>query len=91
MGDLLAAGATAHHHGSGVLVGLAAAAAIAYAASCAWWPFGKCHKCHGTGRIARSDGRVFRLCPRCKSTGRRLRIGRRVWNLIHPPRRERTK
>lgn len=91
MTALLAAGATQHGAGSTVLVGLAIAATIAYTASCTWWPFGRCRKCRGSGRLARSDGRVFRLCPRCKSTGRRLRLGRRAWNLVNRRRQERTR
>lgn len=91
MTHLIAASASTARPGWTVLVGLLAAALLAYAASCAWWPFGKCGKCKGNGRLARSDGKVFRLCPRCGATGRRLRIGRRLWNAINHRRQEGTR
>lgn len=54
--------------------------AVAYAVSCAWWPFAKCRKCEGRGQFARKDRKVWRLCRRCKGSGSRLRFGRKVWN-----------
>jgi hypothetical protein len=91
MTALLAGSATPHGAGTTVLVGLAVTAVVVYIASCAWWPFGRCRKCRGSGRLARSDGKVFRLCPRCTATGRRLRIGRRLWNAINNRRKEGTR
>jgi hypothetical protein len=61
-----------------VVIGLLAAAV--YAASCWWFPFAACPRCHGTGKRTRGDGKVHRLCKRCDGTGRRLRVGRRVYN-----------
>lgn len=74
--------------GWGTLAGVLAVAAVVYAASCWWWPFAKCPKCKGLGRVFRKDGKVFRFCPRCAGTGRRLRIGRRLYNIVHRRRRE---
>lgn len=51
-----------------------------YAVSCWWFPFARCWRCGGRGRIERKGGRVFRNCRWCKATGRRLRIGRRIYN-----------
>lgn len=62
------------------LVGVFVVAPACYAASCAWWPHGKCWCCGGAGRHFRGDGRVFRDCRVCRGSGRRLRMGRRVWN-----------
>ena len=68
--------------------GVGLAAAVAYAVSCVVWPFAHCLVCDGTGRRARSDGKVWRTCKRCRGTGRRLRIGRRVWNYARRLHRE---
>jgi len=51
-----------------------------YALSCWWWPWAACRRCEGAGKLARTDGRVFRSCPRCKATGRRLRAGRWIYH-----------
>ncbi|MEV4521506.1 hypothetical protein AB0J77_14855 [Micromonospora tulbaghiae] len=64
----------------GWLLGALLVAALAYAASCAWWPFAHCRKCEGRGKFARKDSKVWRRCRRCKGSGTRLRFGRRVWN-----------
>jgi hypothetical protein len=53
-----------------------------YAGSCWIFPFARCPRCSGTGKCARSDGKVWRACRRCKGTGRRLRIGRRIYNAV---------
>lgn len=70
-----------------VLAGLAALAALAYAASCAWWPFAACGKCEGAGKFRRSDSKVWRKCRRCKGTGERLRWGRKLYNRTRAGRR----
>lgn len=63
-----------------VWIVLGLAAAVTYALSCWWFPYGKCQKCSGTGKKYASDGKHFRDCRRCKGAARRLRVGRRVWN-----------
>lgn len=68
-----------------------ALALLAYAASCAWWPFAACWRCDGAGKFARRDGKVWRTCRRCKGSGRRLRLGRRVWNYARRQHREGTR
>lgn len=73
--------------GWAALVGLVAVALVIYAGSCWWFPYGHCLKCKGAGRLARKDGKVFRMCPRCKATGRRLRVGRKLWNWAHARKR----
>jgi hypothetical protein len=57
-----------------------AAWALVYAASCRWWPWARCLRCHGEGKRRRGDRKVWRTCPRCHGTGRRLRIGRLILN-----------
>jgi hypothetical protein len=64
------------------LTGVCLAVTCYYALSCRWWPWKPCSRCHGEGRLSRSDGRVFRPCPRCKGTGRRLRAGRWIYHRI---------
>lgn len=64
----------------GWLVVFLAVAGLLYLAACRWRPFARCWCCKGTGRHARSDGKVWRTCRLCKATGTRLRVGRRVWN-----------
>jgi hypothetical protein len=64
----------------GWLLAALAVAAVAYAVSCAWWPFAACGRCKGRGRHQRDDGKVWRPCRRCKGSGARLRVGRKVWN-----------
>lgn len=51
-----------------------------YLLTCRIWPFTKCGRCTGLGRLHSPGGKAWRDCPRCKGTGRRLRIGRRLWN-----------
>lgn len=70
---------------------LTAAWAIYYAISCWWFPYGKCRKCKGGGRVHRGDGKVFRVCPRCKGNGRRLRVGRAIYNAIDSRRKKATR
>jgi len=78
---LLAATATPEHPMPwGWLLGALTLAAVGYAVSCWWWPFAPCRRCHGHGRFARADSKVWRVCRRCKGSGSRLRTGRRVWN-----------
>ncbi len=68
-----------------------AAAGLAYAGSCWWWPFGYCWRCDGAGKLARRDGRVYRRCRWCKGTGRRLRVGRWAFNWVRGRRRDGTR
>lgn len=57
------------------------AVTLGYLAVCAAWPFKRCWRCRGLGRIYSPLGRrIFRLCPRCQATGRRIRLGRHLWN-----------
>jgi hypothetical protein len=53
-----------------------------YAVACAVWPYTRCRRCHGTGRIPSPSGRAHRLCRKCKSSGRRLRFGRWIHNYV---------
>lgn len=64
-------------------VGLGAVVAVGYAVSCWLWPFARCLKCEGDGKLRRGDGKVWRTCKRCKGGGARLRVGRKVWNYLH--------
>jgi len=60
-----------------------------YAVACAVAPWGRCRKCHGTGRKTAGRGRVTRAwCRRCDGVGRRVRAGRRVWTWINREYRE---
>jgi DnaJ-class molecular chaperone len=49
-------------------------AAAVWAGSRYLQPFGRCHKCKGTGRIRRGKRRV-KVCPRCKGHRRVQRRG----------------
>ncbi|XTZ17023.1 hypothetical protein ACQSSU_06500 [Micromonospora echinospora] len=61
--------------------GILLAAALAYAVSCAVWPFARCWVCDGKAHhTPKGNTRISRPCRWCKATGKRLRIGRRVWN-----------
>jgi hypothetical protein len=57
-----------------------------YAALCAAFPLGRCHRCRGFGFKVRTNrrGRVRRgrRCRRCKGAGRRIRAGRRLFDLV---------
>lgn len=52
---------------------------LCYTLACLAAPFGRCHRCHGTGHL-RSLARGGRRCTRCDGTGRRLRLGRHLYN-----------
>lgn len=80
--------AAAHHGGTPwpLIAAVIAAAALIYALACLITPFGRCRRCHGTGRYRRPAGRVSRPCSRCKGTGKRLRWGRHVSNYLHTTR-----
>jgi DnaJ-class molecular chaperone len=51
-----------------------------YVIVCGVSPFGRCRRCHGTGRYKRPHGRQSHPCRRCHTSGRRLRWGRHVSN-----------
>lgn len=69
-------------------IGLALAAALAYAVSCYVWPFTDCWLCKGNGHHRPDSNRkLSRPCRWCKATGKRLRIGRRVANAVRDRRR----
>ena len=52
-----------------------------YALKCAVAPWGRCRRCHGTGRAG--TGRVLRRpCRRCHGSGIRVRVGRRIYRYI---------
>ena len=72
-----------------ILAGLVAA--LWYGGSCWWWPFAACWRCDGAGKLARSDGKVYRRCRWCKGTGRRLRVGRWAFNYVRGRRRDGTR
>ena len=61
---------------------LLALVTLGYFAACAFWPFGRCRRCEGTGRLNSPSRRFHRLCPRCDGTGRRVRGGRRLWTYL---------
>jgi len=67
-----------------VTIGLVLMAILIYLSACAWVPFARCSRCHGTGvrmgktRLLRRP--VGKPCRWCRQSGRRLRWGRRVWN-----------
>lgn len=71
----------------GWTVALLLAAGGTYAVSCTWWPFARCLRCEGEGKLRRGDGKVWRPCKRCKGSGARLRVGRKVWNYLHAQRK----
>jgi hypothetical protein len=61
------------------LVVVAGLLVVGYFLACAAYPFGKCRRCDGIGRL-HSPGRAhWRDCKRCAGTGARVRIGRRVY------------
>lgn len=66
------------------------AVTLGYALTCAVWPFGKCRRCHGAGKLRAPLGRVYRICPRCHHTGLRPRIGVRLWNMARRVHRDGT-
>ncbi|MGW4462187.1 hypothetical protein [Micromonospora sp. NPDC004704] len=51
-----------------------------YLILCAVAPFGRCHRCAGTGHRRTITGRRGPECHRCDGTGRRVRIGRRLFD-----------
>ncbi|MGH8876047.1 MAG: hypothetical protein ACRD0P_01680 [Stackebrandtia sp.] len=51
---------------------------VCYVAACAYWPFGACRRCGGTGKSRSISRRFWRPCRRCDGTGRRVRLGRRL-------------
>jgi hypothetical protein len=62
---------------------LAIAALTAYALLCAAFPFARCKKCEGNGKIRRhgtSPRRGWKDCRRCHGNGARLRLGRRLYH-----------
>lgn len=72
--------------------GVALVALLAYAVSCAVWPFARCWVCDGRGHHSpRGNARISRPCRWCKAAGRRLRIGRRVWNRVRVAHRNGTR
>lgn len=67
-------------HLTGPLVVTLLVVTIGYILAVACWPYVRCRRCTGTGRLRSPLGHAHRLCPRCTGSGRRLRPGRRVWN-----------
>jgi len=53
---------------------------LCYILACWVLPFGRCHRCRGTGAHPHLITRRLRPCRRCRGSGRRLRTGRRVFN-----------
>jgi hypothetical protein len=71
--------------GAELIVWALAAGAVwsaGYVGACAWWPFGACRKCGGSGSKPSPSGKYWRPCRRCRGTGRRVRLGRRVWEKL---------
>ena len=59
-------------------IAILAAVTLGYVAACAYWPFGACRACRGTGKSRSPFKKFWRPCHRCSGTGRRVRLGRRV-------------
>ena len=61
---------------------------LGYIGACAYWPFGACRKCGGTGKARSITKKFWRPCYRCDGTGRRVRIGRRLYDHIRREHRQ---
>jgi hypothetical protein len=59
---------------------------LAYAASCALFPFKSCPWCQ-SGKIKRGDAKVWRKCGHCEGSGQRLRWGRALYDRTRSGRR----
>lgn len=71
---------------------LTAGYVASYLFLCAAAPFGRCRRCHGTGkRSTRLTRRLPKLCPACAATGRRVRAGRRLFEHIRAEYRDGTR
>lgn len=55
---------------------------VSYIAACAYFPFGNCRRCHGTGKARSISRKFWRPCRHCDGTGRRVRIGRRIYETL---------
>jgi hypothetical protein len=75
--------ATVHTLAQAATVALIVIIAVAfYLLTCAIWPFGKCRRCNGLGKLKSPLGSAFRHCGRCKGSGLRIRLGRHAINHI---------
>lgn len=73
--------ATVHTAGQVATVALIVIIAVAfYLLTCAIWPFGKCRRCKGLGKLKSPFGSAFRHCGRCQGSGLRVRLGRHFIN-----------
>ncbi len=64
------------------LVVLALVAGILYVAACTWWPFTRCGRCRGTGKLRSPTGKAWRPCRPCDGSGTKVRFGRRVYEAL---------
>jgi DnaJ-class molecular chaperone len=62
----------------GLLVTTGVVLLVSYVGACAWWPYGRCTRCKGQGKLFSPTRTNHRNCPRCTGTGRKVRVGRRV-------------
>jgi hypothetical protein len=75
--------ATVHTAGQIATVALIVTVSIAfYLLTCLVWPFGKCRRCKGAGKLKSPFGNAYRHCGKCDGSGLRVRLGRHVINHI---------
>jgi len=65
------------------LIWLSLAAVAIYLIDSAIWPYTRCGRCDGTGKLGAPGGDAWRSCRRCGGKGTRVRAGRgivqRLW------------
>jgi hypothetical protein len=80
--------ATVHTIAQAATVALIVIIAVAcYLLTCAIWPFGKCRRCNGEGKVKSPLGSAYRHCGRCQGSGLRIRLGRHVINHLRATRK----
>jgi hypothetical protein len=55
---------------------VAAGWTVGYIIACAVWPYRRCGRCRGVGRLHSPSGRAWRPCRRCGGEGHTVRAGR---------------
>ena len=79
--------ASVHTAGQVATVALIVTIAVAfYLFTCLVWPFGKCRRCKGLGKLKSPFGKAYRHCGKCDGSGLRVRLGRHVINHIRATR-----
>lgn len=47
------------------------------------WPWARCRRCEGSGKLGSPLDQHWRTCPRCTGSGKRYRTGRQVIQLVN--------